>query len=149
MTENYFQNPQRFPLNVEGPFYTTGHPNYEGGMTGDCLACEAPEHEAPELLAALTQENFDTYFIRQPTTPHEIDVACNAMRVCCVTALRYGGCQKSVILQLGNSPEYCDYLIDQNDELVLCVDDRGDLLQFAQKILNRIIERRKNELGNG
>jgi hypothetical protein len=33
-------NPQRFEKNVPGHFYTTG----------DCLACAAPEDEAPELL---------------------------------------------------------------------------------------------------
>jgi hypothetical protein len=41
--------------------------------TGDCLACDAPEHEAPDLLAPLTGDNCDTYFVQQPTTPDEVE----------------------------------------------------------------------------
>ena len=52
------QHPKRCPLNAPGPFYTMG----------ECLACEAPEAEAPDLLAPLTGGNYTTYFVRQPET---------------------------------------------------------------------------------
>ena len=90
---NHFQNPRRFPKNADGPFYTTG---YECNASqdspaiwcGDCLWCEASEHEAPDLLAPLNDDNLDTHFVRQPQTPEEIERACRAMLVCCVAALR-------------------------------------------------------------
>lgn len=91
----------RFRKNVPGPFYTTG----------DCLACDAPEHEAPDLLAPLTGDNYDTYFVRQPTTPEEVERACRALEVCCVAALRYGGTDPNIIRRLGNEPDYCDRLL--------------------------------------
>ena len=93
--------PHRFRKNVPGPFYTTG----------DCLACDAPEHEAPDLLAPLTGNNADTYFVRQPTTPDEVERACRALEVCCVAALRYGGTDPNIIRRLGNEPDYCDRLL--------------------------------------
>jgi ABC-type multidrug transport system fused ATPase/permease subunit len=43
--------------------------------TGGCTACGSPESEAPDLLAALTEEKWDTYFVRQPATPEEIERA--------------------------------------------------------------------------
>lgn len=75
------ETPRRFERNVPGPFYTTG----------DCLACAAPEYEAPDLLAPLEGGNHDTYFVRQPETPEEVEKACRALEVCCVAALRYEG----------------------------------------------------------
>jgi hypothetical protein len=99
----YHQYPlrHRFRKNVPGPFYTTG----------DCLACDAPESEAPDLLAPLKQDNGDTYFVRQPITPDEIERACRALEVCCVAALRYGGADPAIIKRLGNEPDYCDRLL--------------------------------------
>lgn len=91
----------RFRKNVPGPFYTTG----------DCLACDAPEYEARDLLAPLTGDNFDTYFVRQPTTFVELERACRALEVCCVAALRYGGTDPNIIRRLGNDPDYCDRLL--------------------------------------
>lgn len=91
----------RFEKNATGPFYTTG----------DCLACAAPEDEAPDLLAPLEGDNYDTYFVRQPETPEEIERTCRALEVCCVAALRYGGTDPAIIRRLGNDPEYCDNLL--------------------------------------
>lgn len=83
---------QRCPLNGPGPFYTTGQ----------CLACEAPEAEAPELLAPLCDANHTTYFVRQPETPEEVERACRAIQVCCVSDLRYGGTDRTIIERLRN-----------------------------------------------
>ena len=89
----------RLDLNALGPFYTTG----------ECMACGAPEDEAPELLAELTDENYDTYFVRQPSGPEEVERACRAAEVCCVSALRYAGQDPAILRRLGNRPEYCDF----------------------------------------
>jgi hypothetical protein len=98
--------PQRFPKNVEGPFYTVGGQRADGSWCGDCLSCGIPEHEAPTLLAPLTDENSDTYFIRQPETQEEIEQACSAVEVCCVEALRYGGKDPQILARLAS--KYCD-----------------------------------------
>lgn len=144
MDIDYFQHPHRFPKNADGPFYTTGtlsrepdSPDSPLVWCGDCLCCEAPEAEAPELLAPLNNGNLDTYFVRQPATPTEIEHACMAARVCCVCALRYGGCDPSIIKQLQNDPELCDYVVSKDCQLVLTVDANGDLLPFAQRIVDK------------
>ena len=90
---------ERNPKNAPGDFYTVF----------DCLACGAPEAEAPELLAPLTDDNLETYFVRQPQTPAEVELACRAAEVCCVSALRYAGRDPGIIRRLGNRPEYCDH----------------------------------------
>lgn len=91
----------RFEKNASGDFYTTG----------ECLACDAPEFEAPDLLAPLDDKNSDTYFVKQPKTMEEIERACRAIEVCCVEALRYGGTDPKIIRRLGNNPIYCDNLL--------------------------------------
>lgn len=95
------ENRVRFEKNVPGPFYANG----------DCMACAAPEFEAPELLAQLGDENYDTYFVRQPATSAEIEKACRAIEVCCVVALRYGGSDPAIVRRLGNDSLYCDHLL--------------------------------------
>jgi uncharacterized protein (TIGR02996 family) len=104
-----YRHPQRCPLNVAGPFYTRG----------ECLACEAPEHEAPDLLAPLANGNYTTYFVRQPRTAAEVDRACRAAQVCCVDDLRYGGTDPKIITRLGNDPHFCDYLLDEDSPTVV------------------------------
>ena len=97
-----FDSAVRFPLNVAGAFYTCG----------ECMACDAPEQEAPELLAPLANDgNLRTYFVRQPETAAEIERACWAIRVCCAADLRYGGTDPKIIARLGNTAYTCDYLV--------------------------------------
>jgi hypothetical protein len=103
----------RFEKNVAGDFYTTG----------DCMQCNVPEEAAPDLLAELTAENIDTYFIRQPTSAAEVEQACKAVLSCCADALRYGGTDPDIIRRLGNRPSSSDFLLpggpirfpDEND----------------------------------
>ncbi len=95
------QPPKRFAKSVPGPFYATG----------ECISCGAPEAEAPELLSELSDENWDTYFVRQPQSSDEIERACSAIEVCCVSSLRYSGRDASIIRRLGNRPEYCDHTL--------------------------------------
>jgi len=91
----------RLQKNVPGAFYTTG----------ECLSCTMPKSEAPTLLALLNDENSDTYFVRQPATPEETEMACRAALVCCVSAIRYGGDDPSIIRRLGNRDEHCDHVL--------------------------------------
>ncbi|MEZ6139545.1 MAG: hypothetical protein R3B84_03135 [Zavarzinella sp.] len=107
-SETVHQHPRRCALNAPGSFYTLGK----------CLACEAPEAEAPDLLAPLTGDNYTTYFVRQPETPEEVERACSAIEVCCVMDLRYGGTDRDIIERLGNDPVACDYVV-QDGQLVL------------------------------
>ena len=150
METGYFHHPRRFPKNADGPFYTTGYRETEGPEAervwrGNCLQCEAPEAEAPELLAPLNDENLDTYFIRQPATQEEISKACRALRVCCVSALRYGGRDPAIIVELQNDPEFCDHIIDGDGRCVRAVDDNGELLPFARKIVQARRAERQRE----
>ena len=86
----------RFHKNAPGDFYTTG----------ECRACGLPEEFAPECMAPLENGNCDTYFLRQPATPEEIDHVCEAVHSCCAVALRYGGRDEAILRRLGK--EYCD-----------------------------------------
>jgi len=96
----------RFHKNVAGDFYTDG----------SCLACELPEMEAPELLAKLDDDNFDTYFIKQPETEAELEKAISACEICCTNALRYSGKDSRILKRLGE--EFCDYKILPNGDIV-------------------------------
>ena len=91
----------RFEKNVPVDFYTTG----------DCLACGCPEEEAPELFAPLEDENWDTYFIRQPANPGEVERACRAVTACCTDAIRYGGTDPAIIRRLGNRAAHSDHVL--------------------------------------
>jgi hypothetical protein len=75
------------------------------------MACGAPEHEAPNLLAPLIGDNFDTFFTRQPHSEVEIEQACRAASVCCVNAVRYAGRDRSIIRRVGNSSAASDHVI--------------------------------------
>jgi hypothetical protein len=104
---NIYVHAKRFPKNAPGAFYTLGDITEEGQWCGRCLSCEIPELTAPTLLAQLDDQNSDTYFLRQPETAEEIEAACVAAEVCCVSAIRYGGRDLAIIQRLGS--EYCDF----------------------------------------
>jgi hypothetical protein len=101
------QAPSRLEKNAPGDWYTTGA----------CMACGAPEDEAPDLLSPLTDDDLETYFGRQPTTPDEVARACRAAEACCVSAVRYGGQDPAIIRRLSNSGEYCDFVVGPDDNL--------------------------------
>jgi hypothetical protein len=144
MDPSCFRHPLRFPLNVSGPFYTTGQltshhvdPNTPRRWCGNCLWCGAPEAEAPTLFAPFDESYKDTYFIRQPQTPEEIDQAVSAARVCCTYAVRYSGQDPEIIRKLDNSPEYCDFVLMENGALRCVVDEVGQLLPFAKQLIRK------------
>lgn len=142
METDFFQHPRRFPKNAPGPFYTTGHecrrdsPDSPLEWCGDCLWCGAPEAEAPTLFAPFDATYTDTYFVRQPVTDEEVTAAILSTTVCCTSAVRYGGRDRAIIWRLHNNPEVCDFIVDGNGELVLTVDAKGDLLPFAQRMVD-------------
>src|SRR5262245_43124664 len=75
---------RRYPLNATGDFYVAD---------GVCIACTAPEHEAPELMShdPGAHAGYHCYFKRQPATPQELQRAVMAVAVGCCGAVRYGG----------------------------------------------------------
>jgi hypothetical protein len=84
---------RRFRLNAPGDFFVED---------GRCIACTAPEHEAPELMAHAEDEglNYHCYFRRQPETSEEIEHAVRAVYVSCCGAVRYGGSDPGVLARL-------------------------------------------------
>ena len=102
------QLPTRLEKNPPGDWYTTG----------ECMACGAPEDEAPDLLSPLSDSDLETYFARQPTTADEVARACRAAEVCCVSSVRYGGKDPAIIRRLGNTGEYCDFVVSAGGEIL-------------------------------
>jgi hypothetical protein len=79
------------PLNAPGPFYV---------INGECIACGAPESEAPALISH-DDVSSHCFFARQPTTDEEVDAAIRAMWFGCVQALRYSGGDPTILRRLG------------------------------------------------
>lgn len=95
------------PKNAPGPFYVED---------GFCLSCEAPESEAPDLMAH-DWDDEDTschscYFRKQPQTPDEVRRAVMAVYVSCCGAVRYAGDDPAVLRRLRNlrKADACDQL---------------------------------------
>jgi hypothetical protein len=84
---------RRYPLNPVGDFYVAD---------GMCIACTAPEHEAPELMAhdPAADGGYHCYFKQQPKTPEELERAIRAVEVGCCGAVRYGGRDPQIIRRL-------------------------------------------------
>jgi hypothetical protein len=94
---------RKHPSNAPGDFYV------EEGL---CLACTAPEHEAPKLLGHCEDANghYHCFFKKQPRTPEETSQAVRAVHFGCCGAVRYGGSDHKIIatlIELG-SGEDCD-----------------------------------------
>ena len=90
-------------MNAPGPFYV---------MNDSCIACEAPELEAPDLMS---HEEigplgfYCCYFKNQPKTPEELDRAILAVIVSCCGAVRYKGRDPQVLNWLRKSAaRQCD-----------------------------------------
>jgi hypothetical protein len=93
-----------YPLNAPGDFYV------EDGM---CIACTAPEHEAPDLMShdPAAHAGYHCYFKKQPITSAELERAIMAVAVGCCGAVRYGGTDARVIRRLAElgSTDTCDH----------------------------------------
>jgi hypothetical protein len=97
------------PGNVPGPFYV---------VHNDCISCEAPVYEAPDLMDLEGEPGYIYHcrFRRQPETEEEFQQAINAIHVCCVKALRYAGNDKTILDRI-NDPEVCDALTESDNRL--------------------------------
>jgi len=92
-----------YPLNAPGDFYV------EDQM---CIACAAPEHEAPDLMAHDSGDHYHCYFKRQPQTRREVDRAIMAVAVGCCGAVRYGGHDRQIVEKLTSlrpMEDLCDH----------------------------------------
>ena len=136
-----YTHPNRTSKNVAGDFYSLG---YGSGIEewGECLDCLIPEMLAPQLLADIENEDTYTHFIKQPETKEEIEQACDACESCCISALRYGGTDLEIIERFKNNPEYCDYIL-HNGELKVTLDSKGDYLPYSEKIVNKVMFKRR------
>lgn len=92
------------PGNAPGPFYVAHN---------DCLACEAPLHEAPDLMDWGGEPGYTHHcrFHRQPQTEDELAQAVRAIQVCCTLAVRYAGNDKTILDRI-DPPDACDQLLD-------------------------------------
>src|SRR3954470_6664149 len=95
---------QPYPKNAPGDFYVQDE---------RCIACTAPEHEAPDLMAHEDgQGGYHCYFKRQPETPEEVERAIMACHVSCVRAVRYAGRNPKILKRFKEigSGDSCDVL---------------------------------------
>lgn len=92
-----------FRLNAARDFYV------EDEM---CIACAAPEHEAPDLMAHEEggKISYQCYFRRQPTTLAEQGQAIRAVWASCCGAVRYKGNDPGILKRLKElgSQDACD-----------------------------------------
>lgn len=84
----------RTPRNVPGPFFTE---------KDCCIACRAPEAEAPDLMA-FDEDAGSCYFRRQPVTPEEVERAINAVAVSCCDGVQYDGDDPAILVRLHRQP---------------------------------------------
>ena len=82
-------NTKPYPKNVPGPFTVND---------GECVACCAPEHEAPDLMA-FDEGGGSCFFKTQPSTPEELERAINAVHVSCTGAVRYCGNDPKILVR--------------------------------------------------
>ncbi|QNN40473.1 MULTISPECIES: ferredoxin [Pedobacter] len=103
--ENDIPLPERYPENSMGDFYVENQV---------CIACGAPEAEAPDLMEHSKIEYGHCYFKKQPTTTDELDRAINAMQVSCISGIRYGGKDKAILKRLYDLDlqTECDYKLE-------------------------------------
>ena len=88
-------NSKSYPKNVTGPFIVND---------GECIACCAPEHEAPDLMA-FDEKGRSCFFKKQPSTPEELERAINAVHVSCTGAVRYCGNDPKILARLAELEE--------------------------------------------
>jgi hypothetical protein len=99
----------RYPKNAPGDFYVE---------KDHCITCEAPYHEAPDLMAHDEGDYPHCYFKKQPETPKEVERAIMACYVSCVVAVRYAGRNPKILkrFQELGSEESCDVLAPERYE---------------------------------
>jgi hypothetical protein len=115
-----------YPKNAPGDFYVENN---------HCITCEAPYHEAPDLMAHDEGDYPHCYFKKQPETPAEVERAIMACCVSCVVAVRYAGKNPKILKrfqELGGE-ESCDVLSpDRYKALPLTLREKLEGLQSAE-----------------
>ncbi len=106
---NIFIHPERAKENVPGPFYTVD-------IGCDC-GCSLPEEIAPDLLKNTEDRRYQTYFYKQPETESEIARAIEAINVCPIHNIRYGGKQAEIIVKVREGQS--DSIVSKSGEVVL------------------------------
>ena len=71
--------PLKNPSNVPGRYY----------VTDDCLACASCVEEAPNIFRL--GDDGMSHVYKQPETPEEVEQCREAIRTCCVAAIRDDG----------------------------------------------------------
>lgn len=94
----------RHPQNADGPFYV---------VNGDCMACGAPELEAPALMSH--DESGHCYFHSQPSDHDETNSAIKALWASCCQAIRYSGNNPEILKKLDELGESrcCDARVNR------------------------------------
>jgi hypothetical protein len=97
------------PGNAPDPFYVEDN---------NCISCEAPVHEAPDLMDFQGEPGYSYHcrFRRPPETENELQQAIDAVRVGCCGAVRYVGNDKTIFDRI-NDPSVCDALSESDDRL--------------------------------
>jgi hypothetical protein len=103
------------PDNAPGDFYVE---------CDCCISCEAPYHEAPDLMGrpGSSSRNYGCYFRKQPETPEEVERACDAVMVSCVEAVRYKGSDRNVLRRLYERGAYASCDVSPTEEELLIID---------------------------
>ena len=113
-----------YPKNSPGPFYVE---------KDCCIACEAPYHEAPDLMAH-DEDGGHCFFRRQPETPEEVELAIRACCVSCVWAVRYSGDDPEILRRFRELGciDLCDVLAPQRHTTE--IDKRWASLTMKEKL---------------
>ena len=120
------QPADRHPDNAAGDFYVE---------CDSCISCEAPYHEAPELMGCpgSSGNNYGCFFRRQPSTPEEVDRACSAVMVSCVEAVRYAGNDPEILRTLYDRGAYASCDADPTDVESQVIQYVKDTYRLARK----------------
>jgi hypothetical protein len=92
------------PGNAPGDFYVAA---------GACVSCvlrgDGSEEDGELMDLSGAPGRIHCRFHRQPATPDEVQIACQAVRNCTAEAVRYAGKDKTILDRI-NRPESCDVM---------------------------------------
>lgn len=92
---------KRVEENANGDFYALE-------LEFNC-GCGQPEAAAPDLVKMSDKRGLQSFFYKQPTTEVEVQRAIDAVNVCPIHELRYGGKDPGIIARV--DPDLSDYRV--------------------------------------
>lgn len=105
------EKPKAYPKNVEGDFYVED---------GCCLACDVPNHYAPDLFSY--DESYHCFVSKQPTNQDELYRAIKIVMSSEVECIRYSGNDPQILKRLAEAglSDSCDnkYLVQKIEPLL-------------------------------